>query len=259
MHELLTSPARIDGPRFPARGIVAVGLLLGLAAGGVQACSKRLPHGGDDPLYPLLGRHAALPCEACHGEGTPQTLPTACIDCHDADRPTPSHYPGQDCAECHVADGWDVGVTTLLHTGHTGVPVTDTAPTTTDVHASLAPDRKCWDCHEKDRKDPTHYADPADQAKSWDCGPCHATTTWTDDLYVHPARTPHATHAAGTLRDEGTWVVACADCHPASLKAFDCQTCHQAIFTPPHYGDCASGPSEICNAACLGCHRNGDL
>lgn len=250
---------RDDTPRFstPARqALLAVAVTVALS-GVVQACSKRLPHGGDDPLYPLVGQHTALPCEVCHGPGTPQTLPTACIDCHDEDRPTPTHFPGQDCAQCHVEDGWDVGVTTTGHTGHTGVPTLDTAPTTTDIHATLAPDKKCWDCHEKERKDDAHYKDPVDPAKSWDCGPCHATTTWTDDLYVHPARTPHATYDGGTLRDEATWVVACADCHPTSLKAFDCESCHLAIY--PHYGDSAKGPSPTSNAACLGCHRNGDL
>lgn len=221
----------------------------------VEACKKRLPHGGEDPLYPLRGLHAAVPCEGCHGPGTPSSLPITCIECHVDDRPAPDHHPGQDCAQCHTEAGWDVGVTptetgTLPPTGETGLT---TEPT--DIHASLPADQLCWDCHEVDRKDATHYADP-DPLLTWDCGPCHATTGWLDDLVLHPARTPHGTYSGGQAQPEGSWVVACATCHPSSLDQFDCSTCHASIF--PHYGD-AQKPGPAADASCLICHENGDL
>lgn len=35
--------------------------------------------------FALHGRHQQVPCEACHREGLPLSLPTACVDCHAAD------------------------------------------------------------------------------------------------------------------------------------------------------------------------------
>ncbi|MCB9696895.1 MAG: hypothetical protein H6738_08980 [Alphaproteobacteria bacterium] len=239
--------------RTPAPTLAA--LAAGLLLVGSQACSKRLPHGGDNPLYPLIGNHAAVPCEGCHGPGTPQTLPTACIDCHDDDRPAPSHYPGQDCAECHTPEGWLVGVTTVPTTGETGI-TTPTHTGETTGHPTVAPDQLCWDCHETDRKDDTHYKDATVAAKSWDCGPCHTQKTgWLDGLVQHPARTPHASYVANAETPRNTWVVACDTCHPDSLATFDCERCHTAIY--PHYGD-ASKPGPAANASCLGCHPYGD-
>lgn len=219
-----------------------------------QACTKYLPHGGDDPVFPLLGQHAFVPCEGCHGPGKPHEEPTACIDCHNTDRPSPNHHPGENCARCHTEEGWDVGVTTGGHTGIT--PPTHTG-TTTDIHDTLAPDQLCWDCHEVDRKDPTHYADPAKETYEWwDCGPCHGTDAWNVDLFDHPCRTPHGSIALST--NPAGWVVACADCHTGGdTSVTDCVTCHAAIF--PHFGVNSAadvGPTgSECTAAC---HPTGD-
>jgi hypothetical protein len=222
----------------------------------LTACDKRLPHGGEDPVYPLRGLHAAVPCEGCHGPGTPESLPTACIDCHDADRPTPDHNAGQDCATCHVEDGWDVG--------HT-VTDTDTDPPTPPTgfdHAALPAEQLCWDCHEAERSEPTHYADPVTPTKSWDCGPCHTVNAWDEAPYVHPARTPHGTHVgrAEVEQPPEEWVVACTSCHPVALTAFDCSTCHLAIFPHPYSEDTVA-PGPTADATCMnaGCHESADL
>jgi hypothetical protein len=222
----------------------------------LAACDKRLPHGGGDPVYPLRGLHAAVPCEACHGPGTPGSLPTTCIDCHDADRPAPDHNPGQDCAGCHTEDGWMFGVTPT-DTPPTPPTDTGTVPTGFD-HATLPPEQLCWDCHEAERSEPTHYADESNQAKSWDCGPCHTVVTWADAPYVHPARTPHGTFVGNTEQPPEGWVVACETCHPVALTAFDCSTCHLDIFPHPWSPDTVA-PGPTADATCLECHIAGDL
>jgi hypothetical protein len=216
----------------------------------LTACDKRLPHGGEDPVYPLRGLHAAVPCEACHGPGTPEELPTACIDCHDTDRPAPDHHPGQDCSTCHTEEGWGVG-----HTP-TDTGPTDTDPPTGFDHTTLAPEQLCWDCHEGERSEPTHYADPANPVKSWDCGPCHTVGAWDEAPYAHPARTPHGTYVGILEQPPESWVVACTTCHPVELTAFDCSTCHLDIY--PHY-DPALEAGPTADASCLGCHIAADL
>lgn len=217
----------------------------------LAACDKRLPHGGEDPVYPLRGLHAAVPCEACHGPGTPEALPISCIACHDADRPAPDHYPGQDCATCHTEDGWDVGVTPIDTD-----PPTDTGPV--DPHAGLAPEQLCWDCHEAERSAPDHYADPVNPVKSWDCGPCHTLVDWAEAPYEHPARTPHGTYTGSIEHPPEEWVVACTTCHPVALTAFDCSTCHLGIFPHPFSPD-TQAPGPTADATCLGCHIAADL
>lgn len=235
-------------------------VLAGLVA--LVGCNKQLPHGGEDPLYPLRGLHAAVPCEGCHGPGTPGPLPTLCADCHANDVPSPDHYPGQECGACHTEYGWLDGVTPTIptDTGPT-VPTGDTGTPPTTVtkvdHSKLASDRLCWDCHEDARKDPTHYADPAEpQSQWWDCGPCHTVNAWSESTIDHPARTPHGTVSAGKERPEAAWVVACETCHPVEYTTSDCSTCHLDIF--PHYGD-AQKPGPLADESCLACHVAGDL
>jgi hypothetical protein len=239
----------------------------------LQSCTRTLPHGEPNPLFELKGKHKTVPCEGCHGDGKPRSLPTVCIDCHDNDRPAPDHNPGRNCFPCHTEDGWDVG-----HTD-TGLTPTETGPTETGLteptgfdHAALPLDKLCWDCHElvdlgppeieggAPRKDATHYTSPTpDQVSWWDCGPCHNyTAPWDEDYIVHPPRTPH-----GSLQDPDplTWVVACADCHQdeTNYALFDCEMCHvqrnPAFY--PHFGD-AQVQGPLANESCKVCHPHGD-
>ncbi|MGD8439386.1 MAG: cytochrome c3 family protein, partial [Holophagae bacterium] len=52
----------------------------------------------DHMLYPLVGRHATLDCDACHSSGVYQGLPSDCVDCHMSD------YEGADNPD-HIAAG----------------------------------------------------------------------------------------------------------------------------------------------------------
>ena len=258
--------------------VPVLGLFVGLYA--YQGCTKRLPHGGENPLFVLRGLHAAVPCEGCHGPGTPKSLSRLCIDCHEEDRPDPGHNPGQDCGACHTEDppAWLAGVTPLP-TGDTGLPPIPTGDTGPIIepdpfHDPLPSSQVCMECHEDERKDPTHYANPNNPLLAWDCGPCHATglpgTGWLKDLVIHTIMTPHGVYFRYQATDPARWVVACEDCHPDlnDYKKFECYTCHNQqgavpasanIF--PHFsltGD-PTYPSPEADADCTCCHEYGNL
>ncbi len=227
--------------------LVTAVVFLGFAAalpGGCQG--KQLAHTGENPTYPLRGLHAAAPCVGCHGEGTPGKLPTACIDCHDDDRPDANHHVGQDCYGCHVEDGWDI-VETTTPTGDTGTP-TDPTPTPGFDHSGLPSTQLCWDCHEVDRKDAAHYAD-ADPLLSWDCQGCHTATAWDWEPIVHPTRIPHGGRNSSDCgpTEPSTWAVGCDGCHPNGTDTFVCFACHVDVHEG-NYGE----------DFCLGCHTNGE-
>jgi len=74
-----------------------------LLAMGMTACGALWNEEAHEGEFPLRGQHVGLPCEACHTPGS-DDLPTACMGCHEAERPVP-HDPG-DCGECHTEDGW---------------------------------------------------------------------------------------------------------------------------------------------------------
>ncbi len=71
----------------------------------------------DHGTYPLVGAHAAQPCDACHSGGVYQGLPSDCVDCHLDDYQAttdPNHVAAgfpTDCEICHSgADAsWDQG------------------------------------------------------------------------------------------------------------------------------------------------------
>lgn len=55
--------------------------------------------------FPLLGQHADIACQDCHVDGLYQGTPQDCFACHE-DPVFHLGLFGQDCAECHSAEGW---------------------------------------------------------------------------------------------------------------------------------------------------------
>lgn len=125
----------------------------------------------------------------------------------------------------------------------------------------------CWSCHAEDRQIEAsgHFANPADERTSWDCGPCHTLVAWDDATRLHPVRTPHGTYDRLVPTDPAQWIVSCVPCHPDpdDYRQFACVDCHSAI-------DAAEGSSFLphqtpvldaaeADRACLTCHPAGDL
>lgn len=251
-------------------------VVLGLAS--TTACERWDPP-PRELRFELLGAHTSLTCEQCHTTGQPYTwIDPTCTTCHEADRkvPAPGHYAPQSCdaAGCHKASDltWgDIG-------GGTGTGFHDFFPLVdahdqdcTACHATADPPPGdlagygllCWNCHEEDRKDPTHYVNPTPAPgvePREDCGPCHAPVTWSTDLYLHEPRVPHgrARTDDGGLSfvpiAEASWVTACADCHqdaPDDYETHQCLVCH-ADDPDPHNG--VFGDSQ-----CVGCHSTAEF
>ncbi len=61
----------------------------------------------DHSVFPLVGGHATALCSTCHENGERPRPPTACTDCHLADRPArhDGFFEG-DCAGCHQVTTW---------------------------------------------------------------------------------------------------------------------------------------------------------
>lgn len=84
---------------------------------------------------PLIGLHAAVPCEACHPVGSYKNTPLRCVDCHlKAD--THRQSLGSDCGACHTPNGW--ALWQFDHTTQSRFPLAG-------AHESL----ECKACHRR--------------------------------------------------------------------------------------------------------------
>ena len=55
--------------------------------------------------FPLLGRHAAVPCKACHVSAQFKDARAECVACHQKDDPHKRRF-GTRCESCHNARDW---------------------------------------------------------------------------------------------------------------------------------------------------------
>ena len=126
--------------------------------------------------FPLLGLHAAVPCEACHASATFHDTTNQCVDCHREDD-VHERRLGLDCTTCHNPNDWliwqfdhDTQTDFMLDGAHTGLeclachqrPVADTA--------AVAMFTACGSCH---RSDDIHSG-----GFGSDCARCHTTESF---------------------------------------------------------------------------------
>ena len=230
-----------------------IAVFVGFVGASWTACnSKRLAHSGEDPVYPLRGLHAAVPCAGCHGADSFDAAPNLCVQCHNEDRPSPDHFPEQGCIDCHTEEGWDQVEPTQ--------PVDEPPPF---EHPEVPETQLCWDCHEAERKGLDHYADPLvkfapDPVGSSDCGGCHTTTAWDNNAIIHPVRLPHGVEIGPeecAPRPEEEWQTGCVGCHPNGTDTFVCFACHNEDEAPGEFVH-ANGQGEPTweESQCLSCH-----
>jgi hypothetical protein len=206
--QLQWKPARFnhDKTKFPLRGAHAkvecdgchTGDLLRdkLATSCVSCHKKNDPHDGqlgnrcerchgdvswrrsvafdhDLSRFPLIGRHALVPCEECHRSASFKDARTACSSCHKD-----QHHEGRlgaNCAQCHNPNGW--ARWRFDHDTQTKYPLTG-AHRGLDCHAchtvknvaKIALATNCYNCH---RLDDVHQG-----SFGRSCERCHVTTSF---------------------------------------------------------------------------------
>ncbi len=169
--------------------------------------------------FPLLGKHADVPCKDCHADPNFKGAPSACIACHKKDDKHKAQF-GAKCEACHVAKDWktlsfdhDRDTRYALRgkhaqarcvTCHKGVLYRDKTPTA------------CVACHKRDDKHKGRFSDK--------CEACHVEKDWTVVIFDHNRQTKYpllGKHAP----------VKCSACHKGVMYKDKtdsyCYTCHQ--------------------------------
>jgi hypothetical protein len=185
--------------------------------------------------FPLTGAHQAVACAACHAGGAYLDTPADCYACHNRDDQHAGQF-GTDCAACHTTARWDDvtfdhAQTSFSLTGaHAGLPCLD-------CHASgyQGTPAQCSACH----------ADPPFHTGLFgsDCAACHNPSTWLPAGYSRPHAFPLGHGDANS----------CRDCHPSSLAAWTCYTCHDQNDIASKHSE--EGIGDFTN--CLRCHADG--
>ena len=127
----------------------------------------------DITRFPLIGRHAVVPCEECHRSLLFKSTPLACAACH-RDR----HHEGRlgaNCALCHNPNSW--ARWRFDHDTQTRYPLTGAhrdldcqfCHTTKNVAKIVLP-KDCYVCH---RQDDAHHG-----SFGRACERCHTTSTF---------------------------------------------------------------------------------
>lgn len=171
--------------------------------------------------FPLRGRHARLPCEACHkGSITKDKLGTSCGACHKADDVHKGRL-GDRCERCHNASGWnkkvffDHDLTRFPLIGlHAVVPCEECHLAATYKGTTL----ECVECHNK--------KDQHKRRLGPKCGSCHNPNGWAFWRFDHNTQTDYDLDGAHVG-------LHCEACHRnpvrRSISMTDsCNACHAA-------------------------------
>lgn len=141
---------------------------------GQKTWSADIRFDHDLARFPLLGLHASLACEECHGDPKLVGTPSACIACHGEDD-THEAKLGPGCQDCHTPNGWavwefdhDTRTRFELHGRHEGIACESCHrwPTQDVVRAPSS----CVECH---ARDDAHRGSFGRQ-----CGACHHPDGW---------------------------------------------------------------------------------
>jgi len=256
----------------------------GAIAGGCRACHPE--HRGEaadiaglDAVafnhararFPLLGAHAVLPCERCHGRFQPPPGETPrryiglahaqCVDCHD----DPHGGTLGACERCHSERAWKGRDLLFAHDRDSRFPL-DGAHTVTPCEKCHVPPegktlaaarfrgwgRGCAECHD----------DPHGGTLGEACARCHRTTRWAgaelafdhgrDALY--PLDAAHRALACGACHREPE--LARPKAYRIARERWSCGGCHADIALAMAGGNAPDGApaSPHVEVACHRCH-----
>jgi hypothetical protein len=173
--------------------------------------------------YPLIGRHAAVKCEACHKPAGAATLYRVafrlCTDCHRD--PHEAQFANASCEDCHTVDRFRPAKFPLTAHARTRFPLdgAHAAVACIDCHTSRAErpttavyrfgDLSCESCHQDPHLGQFRTAVAGKPGASVGCAGCHTTGAWRDVSKFDHSATQFALSG-------GHRAVACDLCHKAT-------------------------------------------
>jgi hypothetical protein len=198
-----------------------------------------------DTRFPLIDRHKAAACDACHKDkGLREKPPLACVSCHERDDRERGHRGnlGDKCDKCHSPRGWKG--TSFDHAVDTRFPLIDRhkAAACDACHKDKAMREKlplaCASCHERDDRERGHRGNLGEK-----CETCHDARAFKPALFEHGRNTTftlvgkHAGIKCASCHRDALFRTktrpACYDCHKDQDVHFatyglECETCHMA-------------------------------
>jgi hypothetical protein len=181
----------------------------------------------DKTKFPLLDKHEATNCKACHKVNLTDKLPIECSECHKKDDDAKGHKGnfGTKCDSCHTAKDWKTAYK-FDHNRDTKYVLKDKHKETKCVECHKGKlygqnlKTECYSCHKKDDDNKGHKG-RYDQK----CETCHIEKTWKTLIFDHDRDTKYK------LLDKHR-AAKCDSCHKANLYKdkvkSTCISCHKA-------------------------------
>lgn len=230
--------------------------------------------------FPLVGRHAAVTCIACHAPG--REVRQDCASCH---RSPHQGRLSRDCGGCHVPRTWESARAVVMH-ARTRLPLTGAhlLADCTQCHRRTgerqwtSPPVDCVACHEAEvrnaRVHPDHLGRDGGAPFPRDCAICHRTSTWSPafvQLDIAPIHSPLAARDAIARGEAPRDHELRFPIRTGAHRGLDCRTCHARPAVPrdvrctgchAHAGaalarDHAGQAVPTAATACLSCHPGG--
>ncbi|HLK19154.1 MAG TPA: hypothetical protein VKT81_09365, partial [Bryobacteraceae bacterium] len=208
--------------------------------------------------FPLLGAHAAVPCDSCHrgaATGVFAGLSTQCVSCHLTDyqkTQSPNHLAAKlstECESCHGVDRWQGAK--FNHAALTGFQLVGAHATLACAACHVAgrfagTPTDCFGCHVTDfnaTQNPNHAA----AGFPHNCAACHTNVNWLGATFNHNTTKFPLTGSHVSLQ--------CSACHASGSFATtptDCQSCHLPDYQKTNNPNHAQGNIP---ATCANCHN----
>lgn len=188
--------------------------------------------------FTLQGRHALVPCSACHVSGKKwREAAHDCFSCHGANEPHRGNL-GKTCETCHAETGWRPAK--AFDHNKTKFPLKDKhekvicqACHIGEIYKGVPVD--CNGCHKIQDVHQTKFGT--------DCASCHTTTGWKQAKFNHdtsthfPLKGAHATAKCESCHGDDLLKklpLACFDCHKKQdvhhqKLGKQCETCHNSV------------------------------
>jgi len=236
---------------------------------GVDRLGKDFDH--NNFSFKLTGEHVELACVQCHvnarGFGDFAVSSQGCDSCHRDEDPHAGRF-GQNCGECHTADGWSPAKFdhNLAAFKLEGEHVEVACESCHENRQFKGTPMDCYSCHREDDEHNGEYGT--------DCAACHNPSDWEDADFDHnrsnfPLTGAHAGVACESCHSSGQFAglsTDCASCHRdpafhAGMFGLDCAGCHTtdnwfARYNGPHPGIADEGGRGVNHggASCRDCH-----